>query len=187
MQAFSEQGPDATESSGREGSRLHLERWLPYRLFAISVRVADVLTAYYGPRYGLSRASWRTMAIVANRRGISAKEICQAGSLDQFAVSRAIAQLVEFGYARRQTAKSDKRYASIELTNEGWAVFQDISTLCKRIDEELMGQITGKEAELLDNVLTKLDNASAGILARSWQGLLPADQEKPNPNRSEDR
>jgi DNA-binding MarR family transcriptional regulator len=144
MQAFSEENPQEDGGAGREGSRLHLERWLPYRLFAISVRVADVLTAYYGPRYGISRAAWRTMAIVANRRGISAKEICQAGSLDQFAVSRAIAQLVEFGYAHRQTAKSDKRYAAIELTREGWAVFQDISALCKRIDEELMGQITAK-------------------------------------------
>ena len=52
--------PDAT---------LQLEAWLPYRLFRISARVADVLNAFYGPRFGLSRSAWRTMAIIANRPG----------------------------------------------------------------------------------------------------------------------
>jgi DNA-binding MarR family transcriptional regulator len=192
MQASSEHGsrglgPHDESGTGQDADRLRLEHWLPYRLFAISVRVADVLTAYYAPRYGISRAAWRTMAIVANRRGISAKEICQAGSLDQFAVSRAIGQLVEFGYARRNTAKSDKRYAAIELTEEGWAVFKDISALCERIDAELMSQIAPEEAAVLDGILTRLDNASAGILSRGWQGLPPPDQPPPSRKSHEDR
>jgi len=168
------------ETVGPDDRPLRLEDWLPFRLFTVSARVADVLAGFYGPRYGLSRAAWRTMAIVANRQGISAKEICQAGGLDQFAVSRAIGQLVEFGYARRNAGRSDKRYASIALTAQGWAVFEEISTLAKRIEAELTAQVTERERAALDTVLHKLDTASAGILARGWHVFAPERDDGPD-------
>lgn len=133
--------------------------------------MADVLNSYYGPRYGLSRAAWRTMAIIGNRKGLSAKEICQAAGLDQFAVSRAIGQLVDLGFACRETARNDKRYAAIALTEAGWAALQDISALSKRIEDELTAGVAPQEKALLDDVLSRLEMASAGILVRGWRGL----------------
>jgi DNA-binding MarR family transcriptional regulator len=169
MQASSNQFPEETGSVGEVD--VQLERWLPYRLFTIATRVADVLNSWYGPRYGLSRAAWRTMAIIGNRRGVSAKEICQAAGLDQFAVSRAIGQLVDLGFACRRTARNDKRYAAIALTETGWAALQDISALSKRIEDELTAGVSPQEKALLDDVLSRLETASAGILLRGWRGL----------------
>jgi DNA-binding MarR family transcriptional regulator len=172
MQASSNQFSEEVGRHRRE-QEVQLERWLPYRLFTIATRVADVLNSYYGPRYGLSRAAWRTMAIIGNRKGISAKEICQAAGLDQFAVSRALGQLVELGFACRQTARNDKRYAAIALTEAGWTALQEISALSRKIESELIDQITPKEAAILDGILDKFEAASAGILMRGWQGLVP--------------
>jgi len=177
MQSFfnRNQAVAPTQEGGGDDSEmevLRLESWLPFRFFTISVRIADLLLSFYGPRYGLSRAAWRTMAIVANRPGASAREVCQAGGLDQFAVSRAIASLVEGGFAQRQAGKTDKRYASIELTKEGWVVFEEISALSKRLDAELTAQITPEEIAMLDDVLRRLDDASAGMLARGWRGFV---------------
>ncbi|WP_321343316.1 MarR family transcriptional regulator [Breoghania sp.] len=160
---------------------LHLESWLPYRLFRISVRIADVLNAFYAPRFGLSRSAWRTMSIVANRPGASAKEICQAAGLDQFAVSRAIRQLVELGFARRLSGRTDRRYASIELSKRGWEVFSEISDLAGRLDRELTEVVSSDELARLDSILNRLDNASAGVLARGWQGA----REGPGPEGPE--
>ncbi|WP_157015567.1 MarR family winged helix-turn-helix transcriptional regulator [Mesorhizobium xinjiangense] len=175
MQIKSNQSTDRADSQGSKGGEnLQLESWLPYRLFRISARVADVLGAFYGPKFGLSRASWRTMAIVANRPGISVKEICQAGGLDQFSVSRAIRQLVELGLAQRQPGRSDKRYAAIALSDAGWQAFGEISDLSRNIDAELMRSVTPQEREALDAILAKLDDASAGILARGWHGVNEA-------------
>lgn len=154
---------------GRGEKVLQLGSWLPYRLFSISVRIADVLGDFYGPEFGLSRAAWRTMAIVANNPGISAKEICRAGGLDQFSVSRAVRQLVELGFAERLSGRSDKRYAAVELSEAGWAAFVQISELASQLDSELMAAVTAEELAALDRVLTKLDNASAGVLARGWR------------------
>lgn len=154
---------------------LRLESWMPYRLFRVSSRVADVLNTYYGPELGLSRSAWRTMAIVANRPGISVREICQASALDQFAISRAIKQLVDLNFAQRQTGRSDKRFAAIELTPAGWDAFGKISDLALRLDAELTKSVSAEELEQLDTVLAKLDNASAGILARGWRNLNEGD------------
>lgn len=176
MQLFgnqkSKQSEDAT-SQGKtdQDATLQLEDWLPYRLFRVSTRVADVLNAFYGPKFGLSRSAWRTMAIIANRPGVSAKEICQAGGLDQFAVSRAVKQLVELGFAQRQAGRSDRRYASIELSETGWSAFTEISDLAKRLDTELVNAVSQDELEVLNHILEKLDNASAGIVARGWRGV----------------
>ncbi|GGF05439.1 MarR family transcriptional regulator [Stappia taiwanensis] len=178
MQAISNQKSNSGNADPsrrqREGA-LQLETWLPYRLFLISTRVADVLGAFYGPKFGLSRSSWRVMAIVANRPGTSAKEICQAGGLDQFSVSRAIKQLVELGFAQRQAGRSDRRYAAIELSENGWDAFREISDLAQRLDGELIGSISKEDMDRLGDILAKLDNASAGILARGWHGLKEAE------------
>lgn len=151
---------------------LQLESWLPYRLFSISVRVADVLGDFYGPEFGISRAAWRVMAIVANNPGISAKEICRAGGLDQFSVSRAVKQLTELGFAERQAGQSDKRYAAVELSETGWSAFVQISELARHLENELIAAITPEEFAGLDFVLRKLDNASAGVLARGWRNAM---------------
>lgn len=179
MQTISNQKSDLSKADtsapeSHADQLLQLESWLPYRLFRISARVADVLNAYYGPKFGFSRSAWRTMAIIANRPGASAKEICQAGGLDQFSVSRAVKQLVELGYARRQAGRSDRRYAAIELSESGWSAFTEISEVAKRLDADLTSAVSEKELAALDSILTRLDNASAGILARGWRGATDA-------------
>lgn len=178
MQAPSNYISEEDGDGHRRDHHVRLERWLPFRLFTIATRVADVLNSYYGPRYGLSRASWRTMAIIANRKGVSAKEICQAAGLDQFAVSRAIGQLVELGFARRHASRTDKRYAAVELTESGWAALQDISELSRKVEGELTAGVTAKEKDVLDAVLGKLETASAGILTRGWHGLVPDETDR---------
>ena len=110
----------------------------------------------------------------AELTGASAKEICQAGGLDQFSVSRAVKQLVELGYARRQAGRSDRRYAAIELSESGWSAFTEISDVAKRLDADLTSAVSEKELAALDSILTRLDNASAGILARGWRGAADA-------------
>ncbi|WP_321499965.1 MarR family winged helix-turn-helix transcriptional regulator [Breoghania sp.] len=156
--------------SGR-GDALQLENWLPYRFFRISVRIADVLSAFYGPRFGLSRPAWRTMAIVANRPGASAKEISQAAGLDPFSVSRAVRQLVELGFAHRLAGRVDRRCVAIELSHAGWEAFCEISDLAGHLDRELTEAVDPEELAKLGSVLDRLESASAGILARDWQSM----------------
>ena len=50
-------------------------------------------------------------------------------------------------------------------------MFRQISDVSKAIDAELTRHVTAEEFAMLDDVLHRLENASAGMLARGLAGL----------------
>ena len=152
---------------------LRLDQWIPYRMFVVASRTAELLGTFYAPRWGLSQASWRIMAILANRPGLSSKEICRSAALDQFAASRAIAQLVALGLAHRGAGVGDRRYAAVTLSRAGHDIFAEISTIGRRLEERLLDGFSGDERQTLDRFLDRLEDASAGVVARGWEVLAP--------------
>ncbi len=158
----------APDNSGDQ--RLRLDQWLPYRLFIIAARVAEPLADYYGPRYGLSQAAWRILATVGDKPGMSARQIRHAAGLDQFATSRAIAQLCELGYAERNAAERDKRRAEVHLTRQGQTVLDDLTKICLSIENELWAGLSEKQRGELNALLDVIDKSSVGIASRG----LPA-------------
>ncbi|WP_372425413.1 MarR family winged helix-turn-helix transcriptional regulator [Salinarimonas chemoclinalis] len=160
------------ETSPRDdASPLALEAWLPYRLFIVSARVAALLESHYGPTYGLTQASWRALAVIGDRPGLSAGEIARAAGLDQFATSRAIAHLMKLGFATRASASRDRRRASLSLTRAGADAFADIARLAGAIESALEASLSAAERRALDGALARLDEASAAIAARGLRGL----------------
>ena len=158
------------------GAPLQLDRWLPYRLFRVSVRVANLLEDYYGPRFGLSRPAWRVLSVIGHTPGLSAGQIARAAGLDAFSVSRAIAQLRDLGLAERNAARRDRRFAAVTLTDAGRSAFLELSALADRIETALLTAIPADQRAMFDAVLTALDDASAALEARGCQALTDTDE-----------
>ena len=157
---------------------LELGRWLPYRLFVVAGRVAELLESFYGPRWGMGLPAWRILAVVADRPGVSAREIARACGLDPVAVSRGIAQLGALGFARREAAAQDRRYASVTLTAAGEAAFAEIAGLAWAIETRLLAALPEAERVALDRTLDRLDTASGKMVGAGWRALLAeADRE----------
>lgn len=170
------------ESEPTDDRPLRLDQWLPYRLFIVSARVAELLADYYGRRYGLTQSGWRVLAVVGDKPGMSAREIRHASGLDQFAVSRAIGKLRELGYAERNPAGRDRRRAEVFLTKEGTAVLLNLSEVGLAIERELLSGISAGNREELDRLLSEIDKASAGLVSRGLRTILPHfDGAPPNP------
>ncbi len=149
-----------------------LDRWVPYRMFLVASSTAELLASYYGPRYGLSQASWRILAIAGGRPGLSSKEICHAGALDQFAVSRGIAQLVSLGFARRNAGAGDRRFSAVELTAEGYKVLEEIVSIGQAMEARILESLSEGEREALHAMLDRIEDACAGAVARGWQAVV---------------
>ncbi|MGJ3265408.1 MAG: MarR family winged helix-turn-helix transcriptional regulator [Salinarimonas sp.] len=158
---------------GSTDAPLALDAWLPYRLFIVSARVAGVLESHYGPTYGLTPASWRTLAGVGGGPVRGAGEIARAAGLDHFATSRALAHLVKLGLAERTSATRDRRRASVALTPVGAEAFADLSRLARRIESALESGLSAAERRALDGALSRLDEASAALAAKGLRGLRP--------------
>ena len=52
--------------------KLHLEKFLPYRLSVLSNTVSSAIAAAYFMNFGLSIPEWRVMAVLAANPGLSA-------------------------------------------------------------------------------------------------------------------
>ncbi len=176
VQAGDDRTDDKPVADSGQEAPLQLDRWLPYRLFRISVRVANLLEDHYGPRFGLTRPAWRVLSVVGETPGLSAGQIARAAGLDAFSVSRAVAHLRDLGFAQRSTARRDRRYAAVTLTEAGHAVFLDLSRLASRIEAILIDSIPADQRAAFEAVLDTLDGASAALEARGWQALVHKDR-----------
>ncbi|GGF05150.1 hypothetical protein GCM10011611_08280 [Aliidongia dinghuensis] len=154
---------------------LRLSTWLPYRLFVVTAQIARPLEAFYGERFGLSQAGWRILAVIAERDGASASEIGRAAGLDPFAVSRGIGQLVELGFAKRNTGKTDRRQAAVVITHPGRKAFDEIAALGRAIEDRLLATLGAEERAVFDSGLRKLQGESAEIEAMGWRALVAGD------------
>ena len=52
--------------------KLHLEKFLPYRLSVLSNTVSSAIAAAYFMNFGLTIPEWRVMAVLAGNPGLSA-------------------------------------------------------------------------------------------------------------------
>src|SRR3954462_7128517 len=96
--------------------KLHLEKFLPYRLSVLSNTVSSAIAAAYFVNFGLSIPEWRVMAGLSANPGLSAAEVTARTAMDKVAVSRAVASLLAGGRLRRTTAPNDRRRTHLSLT-----------------------------------------------------------------------
>lgn len=150
-----------------------IENLTLYQLFLIAVRVAEIIEDFYGPRYGLSRAGWRVLLFAFSDPGVSARQIGRAVDLDQYAVSRAVGQLVELGFAERNLDPRDKRAISVEPTARGREVAVELIGLATRVEDELLDGLTPSDAEQFKSLIRRVEARSAKMLNSRWTAFLP--------------
>ncbi|ABM50019.1 transcriptional regulator, MarR family [Burkholderia mallei SAVP1] len=155
-----------------DAAPLRLDEWLPYQLFLPAQHVARVLAEFYGPRYGIGQPAWRILATIVDRPGTNARQIGAALGMDAVSVSRGIAQLVGAGFARRDAARNDCRYACVMATPAGRAAFDDIAAVCIAVERRLLDVLTPEERATLAAALPKIGRESERIAIVGWQRLL---------------
>lgn len=155
-----------------DAAPLRLDEWLPYQLFLPAQHVARVLAEFYGPRYGIGQPAWRILATIVDRPGTNARQIGAALGMDAVSVSRRIAQLVGAGFARRDAARNDRRYACVMATPAGRAAFDDIAAVCIAVERRLLDVLTPEERATLAAALPKIGRESERIAIVGWQRLL---------------
>jgi len=136
--------------------KLHLERFLPYRLSVLSNTVSTAIAAAYFVNFGLSIPEWRVMAILAANPGLSAAEVTARTAMDKVAVSRAVAALLAVGRLRRTTAAADRRRTHLELTRAGARVYSQVVPMALEYERGLLAPLSKRERATLDRTLRVL-------------------------------
>lgn len=135
---------------------LDLETFLPYRLSVLSNTVSQAIAREYERRFQLSITEWRVLAILGRYHGIAAREVAERTAMDKVAVSRAVASLVKAGRVERGTADHDKRQSVLRLSEQGWAIYDQVAPRALEHERRLLAHLDAEEQRWLARILDKL-------------------------------
>lgn len=135
---------------------LELEKFLPYQLSVLSNTVSQAIAREYADRFQLSITQWRVVAVLGRYDGLSAREVAERTAMDKVAVSRAVAELMKDGRARRATADHDKRQSVLSLTAKGKKVYAEVAPLALEHERRLLAHLDADEQRWLGQIIDKL-------------------------------
>jgi len=133
--------------------KLHLEKFLPYRLSVLSNTVSSAIAAAYFMNFGLSIPEWRVMAVLAANPGLSAAEVTARTAMDKVAVSRAVAALQAAGRLHRTTKPADRRRTHLALTRAGMRVYARVVPMALEYERHLVAPLTPRDRATLDRLV----------------------------------
>lgn len=136
--------------------KLHLDKFLPYRLSVLSNTVSSAIAAAYFANFGLSIPEWRVMAVLAANPGLSAAEVTARTAMDKVAVSRAVATLLAAGRLRRTTVAADRRRTHLNLTTSGVRVYARVVPMALEYERKLVASLSQRDRVTLDRILRVL-------------------------------
>ena len=135
---------------------LELENFLPYRLSILAQIVSESLHDLYAGPFGLSVTQWRVMAALGRFAPLTASDVGRRIVMDKVAVSRAVADLTKRGLVERATDRSDRRRASLRLSNRGRAMHQRIVPLALGYEGRLYEALSAEERRSFDALTERL-------------------------------
>ncbi len=136
---------------------LILERFLPYRLSVLMLRISNAIARSYERRFRLSVPEWRVMAVLGRFGPLSANGVAEKTQMDKVRVSRAVARLVAAGRVSRRIDRADRRRSVLALTASGEAIHREIVPHARLVESRLLAELTAGERNALDHLLAKLE------------------------------
>jgi DNA-binding MarR family transcriptional regulator len=136
---------------------LVLERFLPYRLSVLILRISSAIAQSYERRFRLSVPEWRVMAVLGRFGPLSANGGAEKTQMDKVRVSRAVSRLVAAGRVSRRVDRADRRRSVLTLTASGAAIHREIVPHARRVEARLLADLTPAERQALEHLLAKLE------------------------------
>lgn len=146
-------------------SGLKLNAFLPYRLSIASNAVSDAVAGAYRNLFGLRIPEWRLVAVLAEGGAMSQQALCGRTRMDKVTVSRAAIGLVERGLVARDSNPSDQRSHLLNLTADGWQLYEQIAPKALEMERQLFACFSEDERAQLAAMLERIEGAVAAFAA----------------------
>jgi DNA-binding MarR family transcriptional regulator len=140
----------------RTADKLHLDRFVPYRLSVLSNVVSMSIAAAYEREFGLTIPEWRVIAVLARYPDLSAIEVAERTAMDKVAVSRAVQRLLTTHRLERAYDKGDRRRSILRLSATGRSVYTRVAPMALRYETELLDALSPSDRRALDRLLGRL-------------------------------
>jgi DNA-binding MarR family transcriptional regulator len=146
----------ASPPGAKSTDRLHLDRFLPYRLAVLSSIVSMSIAHAYQRDFALSIPEWRVLAVLARFPNLSAIEVAERTAMDKVAVSRAVRGLVASRRIVRSFDKGDRRRSILRLSASGKSVYMRVAPRALRYERKLLDALSASDRRALDRLISRL-------------------------------
>lgn len=136
--------------------KLHLERFVPYRLSVLTNTVSMSIAAAYEREFSLTIPQWRVIAVLARYPNLSAIEVAERTAMDKVAVSRAVQALLAARRLIRTYDAGDRRKSRLRLSPAGQAVYTRVAPLALRYEKRLIDALSPSDRRVLDRLIGRL-------------------------------
>ena len=148
----------APAKSGKNGSRLDLFKFVPFRLNRLSAEVSSALSAEYQARYGLDIPEWRVLATLGFRvEPCSAQYIADCTRTHKSTISRAVTTLMKRQMIERVENADDRREFRLRMTAKGKALYEELIPRLLRREQEILSCLSAQERKNLATLLGKIE------------------------------
>ena len=133
-----------------------LDTFLPYLLNQAAEAASRSFAQVYRTGYAMTRTQWRVLANLGRFGAMTARDICRISHLEKTKVSRAVANLEERGWLRREPLPEDRRAEILRLTPEGHGIFDRLGALAAEHDHHLRETLGPARAAALAEILREI-------------------------------
>ena len=134
-----------------------LEDFLPYQITVLASHIALAFSKQHAERFGLSIPEWRVVATIGRYQSVTSAFLQEKTAMDKAKVSRAVTRLVASKLLERTENQADLRSNYLSLTPEGLTLFNKIVPIAKRLEQEMISQVSAEELATFKKVLQCFD------------------------------
>jgi len=127
-----------------------------YQVWVLTNLTGKPFGALFGERFDLNLTDWRILLTIADKPGISAQGLADYTGLDKMSVSRVVRKLEAQDRLVRENSEADRRSFHLNLTESGWAVYEEIGVAAVRREAQIYAGLTASEFKTLHKLLGKL-------------------------------
>ena len=148
----------------RNGSNLHIEDFLTFRITRLSNSLRNNLTKRYLEEFGVSLPEWRLLALITRFSPLRFAELTSRSSMDKGQVSRTLQLMTKRGWIKMKAvtqrgSRSAEALAApviVSVTAKGKDFYQAVLPVAQRRQAEALATLTKSERLALYNTLGKL-------------------------------
>ncbi len=148
----------AAEQGGEGGSDdLALTQFMTYRLLTLVHHMNRAGQRWHQHHSGLALSEWRLLATLGHFGPQTSVVLGDRMQIDKAVVSRVKTKLIGNGLIVERDDPVDRRSRILELTAEGWAIFERVIPLARERQRAVVDVLEPEELQVFSRALGKLD------------------------------
>jgi DNA-binding MarR family transcriptional regulator len=141
---------------------LQLEEYFPYLINRAGAALVERFSRDTLAPRGLSIATWRVLAVLANDGGSRLTDISGKTSIELSTLSRLVTRLIRDGYVSRSRAVTSNREITVQLSPKGRTLVAELTPVAEDLQRAAIDGLTKAELKTVKRALTRVYQNLAG-------------------------